>query len=215
MEKGSFTIKPCYVITTHRTGRVLIVQTVIMLTVKMSWGNQYTLRYALWLCWYTTNVNITETYFIQRLKTGYKKIQTQIHISVRAIFFKILVLDKTFPSSLVGPIRSFVVFFLQHNNPYQKHPEPCDDQDCSGKLAFLLRKTTPCSFYPRGTCANGDGCRYAHGDHELKEMPKWEMCERYMEGECPHMENPERVSDLQLCFSFYSYQFITKTYKWQ
>ncbi|XP_067944713.1 uncharacterized protein [Watersipora subatra] len=66
------------------------------------------------------------------------------------------------------------------------HEEPCENQLCPARLKLLKYRTELClSFQTTGKCHMKPGsCVYAHGQAELRPLPKEELCDRYLEGKC-------------------------------
>jgi len=54
-----------------------------------------------------------------------------------------------------------------------------------------LRKTVICKFYEQNECLKSDNsCGYAHGDAQLKPLPKYEMCKKHQNKKC-NLDNTE------------------------
>ena len=63
------------------------------------------------------------------------------------------------------------------------HKEPCRKQQCPGRLRYEKRKTTMCPDYMRqNRCIFGEDCQYAHSQAEIRQLPKHELCSKYLGG---------------------------------
>jgi len=81
------------------------------------------------------------------------------------------------------------LFYMQY-----QHEEPCNDQKCTGRIKYLLQKTSMCPRFPLNLCSYGSNCWFAHSEAELKPMPKNEICMDHKKGQCMHADAPEKVS---------------------
>ena len=61
-----------------------------------------------------------------------------------------------------------------------------EDDTIACKPSNLLWKTAICQHWKAGQCTQGADCPYAHGQSELRQLPKFSLCSKFLKGECPH-----------------------------
>ena len=90
-----------------------------------------------------------------------------------------------------------------------EHFELCKNQQCPVRLRILLKKTVLCQYWKEGRCHKSiDGCSYAHGEKDIKPLPKYELCQKNLRKQCnlEYNEVSNKVPDLhyseRLCYQY-------------